>query len=61
MSALKTQLTTWRSVKDAEAASLAASNKQLTQQLSQEIARGKTAEGHMTRLHAQLVSVTWCT
>jgi chromosome segregation ATPase len=56
VSALKTQLSIWRSVKDAEAASLVASNKQLTQQLSQEIARCKTAEGHTTCLQAQLVS-----
>jgi predicted RNase H-like nuclease (RuvC/YqgF family) len=55
VSALKTQLSTWRAVKDAEAASLTATNKQLTQQLAQEIARSKTSKGHMARLQAQLV------
>lgn len=43
-------------MKDAEAASLAASNKQLTLQLSQEMARAKTGEGQMARLQTQLVS-----
>lgn len=55
ISALKAQLTSWRSVKDAEAARMAASNKQLTQQLSQEIARSKTLDGQTSRLQAQLV------
>ncbi len=59
IAALKSQLTSWRSVKDAEAASLAASNKQLTQQLSQEIARGKTVDGQVARLQAQLVGSSW--
>lgn len=60
VSALKTQLTTWRAVKDAEATSLAASNKQLTQQLAQELSRSKTSEGHMARLQAQLVGGGLC-
>lgn len=60
VSALKTQQTTWRAVKDAEAASLAASNKQLTQQLAQELSRSKTSEGHMARLQAQLVGGLMC-
>jgi hypothetical protein len=55
IAALKAQLTSYRSVKDAEAASLAASNKQLTKQLSQEIARSKTLDGQMVRLQTQLV------
>lgn len=58
VSGLKAQLTTWRSVKEAEAASLAASNKQLTQQLAQEVGRSKTAEGQVLRLQAQLVRPT---
>jgi predicted RNase H-like nuclease (RuvC/YqgF family) len=55
VSALKQQLTTWRAIKDAEAANLAASNTQLTQQLAGEMARVKAVEGEMGRLQAQLV------
>lgn len=55
VAALKAQLSTWRSVKDAEAASLTASNKQLAQQLAQEMARGKTVEAQVNRVQMQLV------
>jgi hypothetical protein len=53
---LRNQLTTWRAVKDAEAASLSSSNKQLANQLAKEIAHSKTLDKQLTKTHSDLVS-----
>jgi DNA anti-recombination protein RmuC len=53
---LRNQLTTWRAVKDAEAASLSSSNKQLAEQLAKEIAHGKTLDKQLTQTHTDWVS-----
>lgn len=58
ISSLKSQLATWRAVKDAEAASLNSSNKQLADQLAKEIARGKSLEGQLTRAQTEWVSAS---
>eukprot|EP00878_Enallax_costatus_P007682 GHUV01008042.1.p1 GENE.GHUV01008042.1~~GHUV01008042.1.p1 ORF type:complete len:273 (+),score=97.38 GHUV01008042.1:248-1066(+) len=52
-SSLKSQLATWRAVKDAEAASLNSSNKQLAEQLAEEIARGRTLESQLSRAQTE--------
>jgi hypothetical protein len=50
------QLNTWRTVKEAETASLSSSNKQLTEQLTREIARSKALDNQLTRAQHELVS-----
>eukprot|EP00879_Flechtneria_rotunda_P009130 GHRR01009559.1.p1 GENE.GHRR01009559.1~~GHRR01009559.1.p1 ORF type:complete len:729 (+),score=358.87 GHRR01009559.1:168-2354(+) len=49
ISSLRSQLTTWRAIKEAEAASLTSSNKQLAAQLAREIARGKTLDNQLSK------------
>lgn len=55
ISSLKSQLATWRAVKDAEAASLNNSNKQLADQLAKEIAKSRTLESQLSRAQTQWV------
>jgi chromosome segregation ATPase len=55
VASLKNQLTTWRAVKDAEAASLSSSNKQLAEQLAREIAHGKTLDKQLAKAQAESV------
>eukprot|EP00775_Hariotina_reticulata_P012147 gene12147-12285_t len=54
---LRTQLNTWRTVKEAEAASLSNSNKQLTEQLTREMARSKALDNQLTRTQHELSDV----
>lgn len=56
MASLRTQLSTWRTIKEAETNSLASSNAQLTQQLTAEIARGKALDRQIRTMQDQLVS-----
>ncbi|WIA20164.1 hypothetical protein OEZ85_006013 [Tetradesmus obliquus] len=53
VASLKNQLTTWRAVKDAEAASLSSSNKQLKEQLAREIAHSKTLDKQLAKTQAE--------
>ncbi|KAF6261129.1 mitotic checkpoint protein-domain-containing protein [Scenedesmus sp. NREL 46B-D3] len=56
VASLKSQLTTWRAVKDAEAASLSSSNKQLAEQLAREIAHSKTQDKQLSTAHTEWAS-----